>query len=124
MIHYALPTAPPSCTEEDFFRYGDLAIPALVENLLKLTGKTAASFTAKIVGGAQTFANNPSRYDIGHENYHIAKQILSQLQINVIGEKFGGAFGTKVLFHVQSGKLQVASLETSTSEGRRRKTAV
>ena len=102
MIHYALPKAPTACADVNKFRYGDLAIPTLINYLIKTTGNNSSQFVAKIVGGAN---------QIGHENYLLAKETLKSFDIKIIGEDVGGSVGRKVLFHVESGRLQVSSFE-------------
>jgi chemotaxis protein CheD len=113
MIHYALPIAPPNFKDLEAFRYGDLAIPALVNSLSDLIAKKPLTFLAKIVGGAQNISNMSPQSNVGSENTMIAWKILADFGISVVGSDVGGMFGRKVLFHVQDGRLQVASLDKS-----------
>lgn len=110
MIHYALPEPQSGQLPGDPYRYGSLAIPKLIEELQKATGMSPESFVAKIVGGASETGGNMSSYPVGEENIKVARKILQHYHIPIVGESVGGVGGKKVLFHIPSGRLQVASL--------------
>lgn len=111
MIHYAHPRMLTRYGQEQDFRYGEIAIPTLIRELEELTGEKASTFTAKIVGGAADGEDAPAEgYDIGKENIKIAKEVLKQFHIPIIGEDVGGFSGRKVLFHPATNRLQVAAL--------------
>lgn len=116
MIHYALPEAPEMVDSKEKLRYGNLAIPALINELKKLIGHGPYDFAAKIVGGASEMNNLTSPYPVGHENIEIARKILAQSGIPVIGEAVGEIHGRKVLFHIPSGRLQVAKIKKTHTE--------
>jgi chemotaxis protein CheD len=118
IVHYALPQTPAVHSPGDQFRYGDQAISAMVDGLTKLTGHSPASFSAKIVGGAYSYSG---KQNIGLANFEIAQKMLDEFQIQVIGQKTGGDSGIKVLFHLQTGQLQIAPIEKSVARLRRNK---
>lgn len=110
MIHYALPNAPSAVMHEESFRYGDLAIPSLIEELVRLTGEDPSHFEAKLAGGAAEINGQVLNIQAGPVNIKIAKEILAHYRIRIIGESVGGSLGRKVLFHTGSGRLQVADM--------------
>ena len=113
MIHYALPEVlrrPGADTEEDEpLRYGRVAIAALVEELKKLTHGDSSDFRAKIVGGASV-RSAPTGSPIGADNIAVARKMLAGFKIPIVGEAVGGEQGRKALFHVSTGRLQVAAV--------------
>lgn len=112
MIHYALPYFLDNSEEEDELRYGDRAIPLLIEEMVKMTKEPAPFLKAKVVGGANCFIRDSKGGldDIGERNIQIAKEVLKKFRIEIVGEHTGGELGRKVLFHKDQGRLQVASL--------------
>ena len=104
MIHYALPEAQGG--NEDPLRYGNFAIPKLVHELEELTGKS--DFIAKIIGGANNIGSEKAHHNIGDANLNMARKVLRQLKIKIVGEDVGGAVGRKALFYVKTGRLQSA----------------
>lgn len=111
MIHFALPNAPLECDPEDFLRYGDRAIPLLIERLARLCQHGPGGFIAKIVGGADNLGKTGFHSQVGEANVAIARKILAEFGIEVAGEKLGGASGRQARFHVKTGRLQVAEID-------------
>ncbi|MBL7554729.1 MAG: hypothetical protein JNM24_02820 [Bdellovibrionaceae bacterium] len=110
MIHYGHPKSFSNFGQPIDFRYGEVAIPALIEEFACLTGETPSTFTAKIAGGASELVVGKSNYDIGLENIKVAKRILAQYRISITGEDTGHTLGRKVLFFTASNRLQVADI--------------
>lgn len=112
MIHFALPYFLGNSDEEDELRYGDRAIPLLIKEMLKKTNGNASSLKAKIIGGANCLIRNSKGGldDIGEKNIKVAREILADYRIEIVGEHVGGEFGRKVIFHCPGARLQVASL--------------
>lgn len=116
IVHYAQAQIPGRTTQDDALRYGEFAISALVCELKKIVG-ARLDIVAKIVGGAcDSSTAEDSR--IGSENVHVARQMLADFKIPVIGESIGGSAKREILFHIPSGRLQVATL--GKNAGRRR----
>ncbi len=107
MIHYALPEASDPLTEEKL-RYGNFAIPTLIEELQSLTHDVPTNFVAKLIGGADNIRNPTTSMDVGTHNIAIARELLKKFGIKIIGEDVGGNHGRKALFHVTTGRLQSA----------------
>jgi two-component system chemotaxis response regulator CheB len=115
MIHYALPHAPADVKHEESFRYGDLAIPSLIDELCRMTGASPSQLVAKITGGAAETSGQPSSLQAGPLNIEVAKSLLARHRIPIVGEDVGGSEGRKVLFHTDTGKLMVSNIARSTS---------
>jgi chemotaxis protein CheD len=115
MIHYALPYQFDHNLDEDPLRYGDQAIPILIEEMRKLSLGPVSSLKAKIIGGANCLvrASGGGFNNIGEQNIQMARDILASHQIEVIGEHVGGEVGRKVFFYTADGRVQVASLKQS-----------
>lgn len=107
IIHYALPSHQAQVKDPNYLRYGDYAIEALIAELKQLTGCSEKDLEAKIVGGAEAIGVHG---DIGQENIKIAYQKLAEFDIKIINHDLGGKVGRKILFHLPSGRLQVATL--------------
>lgn len=116
MIHYALPYFMESSSMDELLRYGDKAIPILIEELQKVAHQPIASFKAKVIGGANCFirSSGGGLDNIGAMNIQMAKDILQKYNIEIIGEHTGGEVGRKVIFHTTDGRVQVASLTALT----------
>lgn len=113
IIHFALPNANENRAEANGLRYADSAIPQLIEEIVKLTGKDYKDIQAKIVGGAFELKDSKSSsLQVGLENIKVTRSILSQYGIPIIGESIGGS-SRKVIFHIPSGRLQVAKMNSS-----------
>lgn len=111
MIHYALPEAGGNTSAHEAFRYGDKAIPQLIEELQHLSGLSANQFVAKIVGGGKDVESRVENIQAGDANVAFARKMLSHYGISIVGESVGGEVGRKVIFHIPEGRLQVAKLE-------------
>ncbi len=115
MIHFALPYQFDHNQDDDPFRYGDQAIPILINELKKICTGPVSSFKAKIIGGANCLvrASGGGFNNIGELNIQMARDILKAHQIEVVGEHVGGEVGRKVLFYTADGRVQVANLRQS-----------
>ena len=107
MNHYALPELP-DVKKDDPLRYGNYSIAQLIKELCAVSGKPAHKLIAKIIGGANNIASKTDSHDVGTANVLMAKKVLAEYKIKIIGEELGGDIGRKVLFHVKSGRLQSA----------------
>ncbi|MBC7464750.1 MAG: chemotaxis protein CheD [Bdellovibrio sp.] len=109
MNHYALPEILNSQKDQPTpLRYGDYSIVQLIREVSATANKLPHKLIAKIIGGANNIASKTDTHDVGTANVLMAKKILSEYKIKIIGEELGGDTGRKVLFHVKSGRLQSA----------------
>lgn len=112
LCHYLLDKALQG--EKGGFRYGEIAIPALIE-AMEAQGANTKAMEAQIFGGANLSANLASFHDeIGRANVEIARKSMEMLRIPVIHEDVGGQLGRNILltssdFGVVSNLIQKAS---------------
>lgn len=107
IIHYALPMLPEEKNVNPL-RYGDTAIEQLVNEVCQLLKVQPSDLKAKVVGGASNISSSHPSQHVGEENVQIAFKILKEYGIEVVGHEVGGERGRKILFHVLTGRLQVA----------------
>lgn len=89
-------------------RFADLAVPAMIEQLEKVVGKSRRkSFVAKMIGGAEMFGYTKLTMKIGEENARVTKALLKEEKIHVIKEFTGGDTGMSVDFCVDDYTLTV-----------------
>lgn len=115
ITHYALPYAHKDFIEEEAFHYGNLAIPYLIDELLKLCSGNITDLEAKLIGGANS-KHHSLQPSIGSQNIEVAKAILKSYNIPIVGEAVGGTFGKKLLFDSPSGRVQVMNLSHENDE--------
>jgi chemotaxis protein CheD len=107
--HFLLPTTPPgqlaSC------RHGDAAIPMLLRELARL-GSQPEHMQAKVFGGAH-MAGGPqggSGTSLGQRNVDLARRLLGEAGIPIVGEDLGGASGRKLRFRTDDGSVLIKIL--------------
>lgn len=84
-------------------KYGDIAIPYLIQLMLE-SGAKKDYLKAHIVGGG----HNPSIGSfIGDENVAIAEKLLKENEIEILTRDVEGQFGRKVIFNSQSGEILI-----------------
>jgi two-component system chemotaxis response regulator CheB len=119
MIHFALPRREKTSDPADELKYGEIALPRLIEEVGARSGKSTASLSAKVVGGAAVVRELQQGAQIGPLNVALAEKILAQSGVAVMGRDVGGNEGRKVLFYTHSGRLRVAPIEIRGNEGRK-----
>jgi chemotaxis protein CheD len=99
MNHYLLPEG----TEDgpNRLRYGNVANPALLHELLAL-GCGIKNLQAKIFGGSSAFAANPLQ-SVGTRNSQLAEEFLRGAGIRLVAKDVSGKHGRKLIFHTQDG---------------------
>ncbi|HLL04549.1 MAG TPA: chemotaxis protein CheD [Myxococcaceae bacterium] len=107
--HFLLPS-PPSA-EQPSARYGDTAIPRLLEQLEAL-GSQRRNLRAKLFGGASVGpgARLSGRVQLGERNGELARRMLAELGISVIAEDLGGTSGRKLRFRTDDGTALIKKL--------------
>ena len=105
--HYLLAKAP--LGEHESPRFGTVAIPKLVEDVLA-RGARRASLWAKVFGGMQGTVAKQGAMDIGGANVALALELLEKLRIPVLARETGGPRGRKLLFDVEMGNAWVKGL--------------
>ncbi|ALK08307.1 chemotaxis protein CheD [Blastochloris viridis] len=101
--HFLLPTG------ERSLRYGDIAIPALVDEMLRL-GCHIGGIEAKVFGGAAVLRGERSAQDVGSKNIKIAVGELARNGIPVVAQRTGGHSGLSLRFLTATGDVLVRSV--------------
>ena len=110
MNHYALARGSGEMNEVVRpYHYGEDAIPALVDEIVRQTSDRASTFLAKVAGGASGLTGTSGK--VGQHNIEIAESVLQKYGIQIVGQHVGGNLGRKVIFYPSSGRLLVSLLE-------------
>lgn len=94
LAHVMLPAAPGADAEQPG-KYADLAVPAIVEDLVAL-GAGRTRLEAVMVGGAAMFSMGGSGQDIGQRNADAVRAALDGLRIPVRTTDTGGGKGRTI----------------------------
>lgn len=95
-------------------RYGDQAIPILVDEMVGL-GANPRSIIAKIYGGANVLGNVSIGLEVGKKNISIARELLGSMKIPIVKEDIGGDRGRKLLMTTDTFDIQQTFMEKSGS---------
>lgn len=90
-------------------RYGNIAIPLLLEKLLE-AGCLKCNIKAKVFGGAKVLEQMSGVLNIGDRNITYAESALSEANIPVVGRDVGGTSGRKLLYLTGTGEVFVRKL--------------
>lgn len=107
MNHYLLPAGP--ADNPNRLRYGNVANPALLNELLAL-GSDLRDLQAKIYGGASAYAADPLTA-LGARNIEVAEQFLRDAGIKVTAKDVSGKHGRKLLFNTYDGLTEVMNYQ-------------
>lgn len=106
--HYLLPYWVES--ENASPRFGNIAIRSLIDGVLGL-GADATRLRAKIFGGACVLtALQAARSHLGDQNIDVARKLLGDEGIRIVGSDVGGQRGRKLLFNLDDGEAWVKLL--------------
>lgn len=103
MNHYLLPEGEDSGPNR--LRYGNVANPALLKELLSL-GCEVKNLQAKIFGGSSAFAANPLQ-SVGTRNAKLAEEFLRAEGIRTVAKDVSGKHGRKLIFKTKDGSTQI-----------------
>lgn len=91
-------------------KFADTGIAGLIR-LMVSGGASPNSLTAKITGGASVFsAGEKQVITVGKNNIEAVKTILAGHKIRVAAEDTGGTLGRGLVFHTQTGVVEVTVL--------------
>jgi chemotaxis protein CheD len=88
-------------------RYGNVAIPRLCEQMQR-RGSDRGDLVAKVFGGANINAGAGGLFLVGDRNVQVARDLLTELAIPVVGLDVGGVKGRKVVFDTGTGTVYIA----------------
>ncbi|MCR5289563.1 MAG: chemotaxis protein CheD, partial [Treponema sp.] len=98
-------------------KFGEYAIPMLIEELIK-KGANKANLTAKVFGGSNVFnvaqGENDSK-QVGINNINFAFSFLEQEHIPIISSDIGGIVPRKIFFDCGTSKLWLKRLKNNVS---------
>ncbi len=98
----------------NLLKYADTALPLMMDKILK-GGALKKNLVAKIAGGSQLFKYNitggVSNESVGKKNIMAVKKALLEMGIPILGEDVGGNYGRTMRMHVDSGQVEISSLE-------------
>ena len=86
-------------------RYGNIAIKKIIEKMESL-GSSRSDMKAKVFGGAEIIATNINQFMIGERNINIAKDILKDENISIVGSSLAGKLGRKIIFDTYTGQIR------------------
>lgn len=89
-------------------KYGNVAVPSLIEKMLQL-GSKKANIGAKVFGGANVIESG-GVLNIGERNILFAESALEEARIPVLCKDVGGQVGRKVLFRTDSGEVFIKKI--------------
>jgi chemotaxis protein CheD len=99
MNHYLLPEGTDNGPNR--LRYGNVANPALLNELLAL-GCKIEDLQAKLFGGSSAFSANPSQ-SVGTRNSELAEEFLRDVGVRLVAKDVMGKRGRKLIFHTEDG---------------------
>jgi chemotaxis protein CheD len=109
MNHYLLPEG--SDAGPNRLRYGSVANPALLKDLLAL-GCEIKNLQAKVFGGSSAFAANPLQ-SVGTRNSQLAEEFLRGAGIRMVGKDVSGKHGRKLIFQTHDGVTLIRDFSDS-----------
>lgn len=112
LAHIMLPSTAFSKIRSNPAKFADTAVPEML-GMMKQLGALKTTTWAKIVGGAQMFANVLAEPlgNIGQRNVQATKDILGKENIRIIAEDTGGDCGKSVEFNLDNGEVTVKSIK-------------
>lgn len=111
LAHIMLPDSTQFNNVTNPCKFADLAIPILLEKMLKL-GANNKNIKGKIAGGASmfTFTDKSMNMDIGNRNGVAVKKVLQNLHIPIISEDIGGNKGRTMVLDTSSFTVQIRTV--------------
>lgn len=110
LAHVLLPAAGAARLVDRPGRYGQSAVPALIERMIA-RGARVPAIVARLVGGASMFASlsPPGTIQMGDRNLVAVREALHRHGIRVVGEAVGGDHGRTAEFDLTTGRVTVRS---------------
>jgi chemotaxis protein CheD len=108
MAHVMLPTQGDSAMKGDATRFATVAVPMLVDKLVRM-GSPIKRLQAKLAGGSAMFRGDSNMASIGARNAAEVKEQLSRYGIRPVAEDTGGSHARTIELHLDTGLLVVRS---------------
>ena len=87
-------------------RFGNVAIKKLIEKM-EMLGANKRTLQAKVFGGSSIHKTASGLLNVGLRNIDIAKDMLEEERIPIIGSDMGGSRGRRVLFYTDTGSVKM-----------------
>lgn len=107
LAHVVLPDSSGSGTPPG--KYADTAVPALLEQLTRLSGNERLRLTARLVGGAKMFDFH-SGPAVGDLNVEALESLLDGVSIPIVARDCGGSKGRRMTLDITSGQITIESV--------------
>jgi len=107
MNHYLLPEG--SGGGPNRLRYGNIANPALLNELLAL-GCEIKNLHAKVFGGSSAFTANPLQ-SVGSRNVQLAEEFVRKAKIALVSKDVSGKHGRRLVFHTDDGITKIRDFD-------------
>ena len=107
MNHYLLPEG--SGGGPNRLRYGNIANPALLNELLAL-GCEIKNLHAKVFGGSSAFTANPLQ-SVGTRNVQLAEEFVRKAKIALVSKDVSGKHGLRLVFHTDDGITKIRDFD-------------
>lgn len=101
-------------TEASAF-YGNIAIRALIEKMLRM-GSVRSDLEAKVFGGAKFIGDPMEARDLGKRNIDLVLEALKVERICIVRQDVGGPLGRQLVFNTSEGVVLVKKIEHITGE--------
>ena len=117
LAHVLLPSSEEAVMVEAPGKFADLAVPILVEELVRL-GAHPARLIGKIAGGAQMLASPQfsNGFNVGERNVESVKAALARCSVPLLGADTGGNRGRSLSMHLGTGRVLVRILGERVTE--------
>lgn len=118
--HFVLPIGGERAPQEQRYRYGDVAMPGLLNNLCR-RGAQRERLVVKLFGGR---ARNDASYEPGALNADFALTFVNANGLRLIESSLGGRVARWVNFHPASGRTKVRETVDSPAFSASRRTVI
>jgi chemotaxis protein CheD len=112
IAHVMLPLSSMATDNQNRAKFGDTALPFLLEEMTK-AGAKAERLDVKLVGGAEMFTHEikNERLKIGERNLQAIEDSCKKLGLKISGRCVGSNTGKSVTMDLESGTIQVRTLK-------------
>lgn len=117
LIHIMLPDSHAFKKVTNPYKFADLAIPLILEEMIK-RGCAKRNLVAKIAGGASMFkfSEQSINSDIGNRNIEAVKKAITREGITVASEDVGGSKGRSMFVEAETGRVLIRTVGEGTKE--------
>ena len=117
LIHIMLPDSHVFKKITNPYKFADLAIPLILEEMIK-RGCNKSNVVAKIAGGASMFkfSEKSINSDIGNRNIEAVRKAITREGITVASEDVGGSKGRSMFVESETGRVLIRIVGEGTKE--------